>query len=138
MVINRRPPLPTCSTGVSGIPASRSASKPEATASWVVISQAMTTFASIPNSSAKSNAPFTPANCGISLNSVALSIFTEPSLPLIRRTMFLSSKRCLYSSVTSEMQVSPLTNLSKTSSENTFSPPGKPREIPLITIGSDD
>ena len=32
--------------------------------------------------------------------------------------MFLSSRRCLYSSETSEMHVSPLTSRSNTSSEN--------------------
>ena len=101
------------------------------------MSQAITAFGSIPNSAAKSNAPLIPASCGISLNWVAFSMFTEPSLPLIRRTMFLSNSRCLYSSLTSVMQVSPLTKRSNVSSENTFSPPGKPNEIPLMTIGSD-
>ena len=50
--------------------------------------------------------------------------------------MFLSRRRCLYSSLTSLIQVSPRTRRSKVSSENTFSPPGRPREIPVITTGS--
>ena len=50
--------------------------------------------------------------------------------------MFLSSKRCLYSSLTSEMQVSPRTKRSKVSSSNTRSPPGRPRETPVTTYGS--
>ena len=60
--INRRPPLPICSSGVSGIPASRSARRPAPIASWVVISQAITSFGSTPNSSAKSKAALTPAS----------------------------------------------------------------------------
>ena len=50
--------------------------------------------------------------------------------------MFLSRRRCLYSSVTSVIQVSPLTNFSKLPSSNTLSPPGRPIEIPVITNGS--
>ena len=34
------------------------------------------------------------------------------------------------------MQVSPRTNFSKFPSSNTLSPPGRPREIPVITNGS--
>ena len=116
--------------------ASRSASNPAATANCVEISHAKTTFGSIPNSSEMSKADLRPANCGISLNSVAFSIFTEPSLPLIRRTKFLSSSLCLYSSETSLIQVSPRTRRSNVSSSNTFFPPGRPRETPVITYGS--
>ena len=134
--INLNPPLPTCSTGVRGIPASLSAINPDAQANWVVISHAAAIFASIPNSSSGSNEDMTPANCGMSPNSFAASIPTLPSLPLIKRTRFLSSSLCLYSSLTSEMQVSPRTNFSKLPSSNTLSPPGKPSEIPVTTYGS--
>ena len=116
--------------------ASRRASNPAATANCVEISHANTTFGSIPNSSEMSKADLRPANCGISLNSVAFSILTEPSLPLISRTKFLSSNLCLYSSETSLIQVSPRTSRSKVSSSNTFSPPGRPRETPVMTYGS--
>ena len=54
--MSRRPPLPTCSSGVSGMAASRKASKPDATASCVVMSHASTAFGSTPNSSARSKA----------------------------------------------------------------------------------
>ena len=54
----------------------------------------------------------------------------------MRRTIFLSSKRCLYSSLTSAIHVSPLTSFSKLPSSKTLSPPGSPREIPVITYGS--
>ncbi len=128
--------MPICSTGVSGIAASRNASNPAATANCVEMSHANTTFGSIPNSSEISKADFNPANCGISVNSVAFSILTEPSLPLIRRTKFLSSNLCLYSSETSLIQVSPRTRRSKVSSSNTFSPPGRPSDIPVMTYGS--
>ncbi len=134
--MRRSPPLPTCSTGVKGMPASRKASNPAATANCVLMSHATMAFGSIPNSSARSKAPLSPASCGTSPNTVAWSMFTEPSRPLMRRTMFLSSKRCLYSSETSLMQVSPRTNFSKVSSENTRSIPGRPREIPVTTYGS--
>ena len=100
------------------------------------MSQAIATFGSMPNSSAISKDDFIPASCGMSSNCVACSIFTEPSLPLIKRTMFLSRRRCLYSLLTSLIQVSPRTRRSKVSSENTFSPPGRPSEIPVITTGS--
>ena len=72
----------------------------------------------------------------MSPNSFAASIPTLPSLPLMRRTIFLSSKRCLYSSLTSVIHVSPLTSFSKLPSSKTLSPPGSPREIPVITYGS--
>ena len=134
--IKRSPPLPICSTGVSGMPASRRASKPAATANCVLMSHARMAFGSIPNSSARSKAPLRPANCGMSPNTLAWSMFTEPSRPLMRRTMFLSRRRCLYSSETSLMQVSPRTSFSKASSENTRSIPGKPSEIPVTTYGS--
>ncbi len=100
------------------------------------MSHANTTFGSIPNSSEISKADFNPANCGISLNSVAFSMLTEPSLPLIRRTKFLSSNLCLYSSETSLIQVSPRTRRSKVSSSKTFSPPGRPSDTPVMTYGS--
>ncbi|CAI8284844.1 MAG: Uncharacterised protein [Candidatus Poseidoniaceae archaeon] len=134
--IKRSPPFPTCSSGVNGIPASRRARSPDAIASWVVMSHAMTIFGSMPNSLAKSNAPLTPASCGISSKLVACSMLTEPSRPLIRRLMFLSRRRCLYSSVTSWRQVSPRTSRSNTSSSKTLSPPGSPRLIPDTTYGS--
>ena len=97
------------------------------------MSHATMAFGSIPNSSARSKAPFKPASWGMSPKTVAWSMFTEPSLPLMRRTIFLSSRRCLYSSDTSLMQVSPRTNFSKASSEKTRSMPGKPSEIPVTT-----
>ena len=134
--ISRNPPFPTCSSGVNGIPASRRARSPDAIASWVVMSHAMTILGSMPNSSERSNAPLTPASCGMSSKVVACSMFTEPSRPLMRRLMFLSSRRCLYSSVTSSILVSPRTRRSKTSSSKTFSPPGRPRLIPVTTYGS--
>ena len=100
------------------------------------MSQAAAIFASIPNSSSGLNADLNPASWGMSPNSLAASIPTLPSLPLISRTIFLSSKRCLYSSLTSLIQVSPRTSFSKLPSSNTLSPPGRPREIPVITNGS--
>ena len=60
--INRSPPLPICSSGVRGIPASRRARSPAPMASCVVISQAITSLGSTPNSSAKSKAALTPAS----------------------------------------------------------------------------
>ena len=109
---------------------------PAAHANCVVMSQAAAIFESIPNSSDGSNDDLIPASCGMSPNSVAASIPTLPSLPLIRRTIFLSSNLCLYSSVTSLIQVSPRINFSKLPLSNTLSPPGKPKETPVITYGS--
>ncbi|CAI8165813.1 MAG: Uncharacterised protein [Methanobacteriota archaeon] len=60
--INLSPPLPICSTGVRGIAASLSANNPAAHANCVDISHDCRTLESIPNSSAASKAPFSPAN----------------------------------------------------------------------------
>ena len=132
----RFPALLICSTATNGRPASFSASSPAAIASEVVISMASTIFGSIPYCCAKSKCPFFPANCGIKLKSLQGTNSAEPSACLMIRTKSRSNNRCLISSDTSAMKLSPRVIRSNVSGANTSSIPGRPRLIPENTNAS--
>ena len=78
-----------CRHGGQGMPASRKASKPAATASCMLMSQreALDRF-----QTPRESAPFSPQGA-VCLQAPAWSMLTEPS-SLDERTMFLSSNRC--------------------------------------------
>ena len=133
----RFPALLICSTATKGRPASFSASSPAAIASEVVMSMASTIFGSIPYCCAKSKWPFFPANWGIKLKSLQGTNSAEPSACLMIRTKSRSNNRCLISSDTSVMKLSPRVIRSNVSGANTSSIPGRPRLIPENTNASE-
>ena len=120
----------------SGMPASRSASRPAPMASFVARSSAATRSGGIPNCSARSSAAPRAASLMTSLCRSMACIDPEPSSPLTTRTMCLSTIARRKRAGIRSMHCSPRRMRPTLPSSNSGPPPGRPSAAPVMTTVS--
>ncbi len=120
----------------SGIPASRSASKPAAMASRVASSKARSRSGSTPNSATRSSGACRPASLITSRSLEMVSNDASPDGGLTSRVMCLSSMPRRIRRGMLSMNCSPARIRATLPSSNTRSTPGRPSAAPVMTTGS--